>query len=122
MRGFSLVELMISMGILLVGVIGAMRVFPVGLRASHRAEQHSRAAMTAQRTIESLKLTPWDELAEAETASQDDGFDVTTRIARPDLEHGAGERLKTVEVDVRMVQDGRPRTLTFQTYVRDDAP
>ncbi len=110
------------MGILLVGVIGAMRVFPVGLRASHRAELHSRAAMVAQRTIESLKLKGWDELSEAGTTAQDDGFDVTTRVSKTSVEPLTDtERLKTVEVDVQIIQDGRPRTLTFVTYVRQDA-
>jgi hypothetical protein len=113
---------MISMGILLVGVIGAMRVFPVGLRASHRAELHSRAAMVAQRTIESLKLNGWDQLPEAETSSQDDGFDVTTRVFPASVEPlEDSDRLKAVEVDVQIVQDGRARTLTFVTYVRQDA-
>ncbi|MBI3331269.1 MAG: type II secretion system protein, partial [Candidatus Omnitrophica bacterium] len=59
---FSLVELLISMAILSVGLVGAMRVFPMGLRASVRAELHSRAALAAQRTIESLKLEPWEAL------------------------------------------------------------
>ena len=54
--GFSLIELVIAMGILSVGLVGAMRVFPIGLRASQRSELSSRAAIAAQRTLESVKL------------------------------------------------------------------
>jgi len=116
---FSLVELMISMAILSVGLVGAMRVFPMGLRASLRTEQQSRAALVAQRTIESLKLEPWEALEDGETTAEEDGFDVATRISQPDPEALVdASRLKALEVRVRFVQDGRPRELTFLTYVR----
>ena len=107
------------MAILSVGIVGAMRVFPVGLRASQRAEMSSRAAIVAQRTIESLKLKSWDELAEGDTSVEESNFEVITRIARPTIEHLADPtRLKTVEVSVGWTQDSRPRNMTFVTYVR----
>ena len=119
---FSLVELVISMAILAVGIVGAMRVFPVGLRASQRAELNSRAALEAQRTIESLKLKSWEELAEGETTATEDGFEVVRRISRPKLEHLVDSaRLKAIEVHVRSMQNGRPRELTFITYVRRES-
>ena len=120
---FSLIELVIAMAILSVGLVGAMRVFPLGLRASQRAEVNSRAAIAAQRAIESLKLKPWEELEEGETTVAEGGFDVTTRITRPVLKDLVDPtRLKTVEVRVRSVKAGAPpRELTFITYVRRDS-
>ena len=118
-RAFSLIELIISIAILSIGLIGAMRVFPVGLRASARSEKSSRATITAQRVIESLKLQRWDELAEGETTAEEDGFDVMTRISQPKLEGLVdATRVKAVEVTVQWTQDGRPRQLSFLTYVR----
>ena len=109
------------MAILGVGLVGAMRVFPVGLRASQRAELNSRAAITAQRIIDSLKLKSWDELQEQETASQEDGFDVTTRISAVTLNPLVDpSRMKAVEVRIHLMQDGRPRDLRFVTYLRRD--
>ena len=117
--GFSLVELVIALSILAVGLIGAMRVFPVGLRASKRTEMRSRAALVAQRTLESLKIAPWATLAEGETRQEQPPFAVVTRIAQPRPEHltdlGA---LKALQVTVEWMQEGRSRSLTFVTYVR----
>jgi len=120
---FSLVELVIALAILSVGLVGAMRVFPVGLRASQRAEFSSRAAIAAQRTIESLKLQPWDSLAEGETTSELDAFDVATRISQPASMEPLVDpsRLKTVQVSVQGEEGGRVRTITFVTYLRRDS-
>ena len=116
---FSLIELVISMAIMSVGIIGAIRVFPVGLRASQRAEMSSRATIVAQRTIEFLKLKSWDELAEGETTVTEDPFTVTTRIRSPAIgQLVEPTRLKAIEVTVQWTQDTRPRALTFLTYIR----
>ena len=121
-QAFSLIELVIAMAILSVGLVGSMRVFPLGLRASQRAEISSRAAIAAQRAIESLKLKPWDELKEGQTTVTEGGFEVTTRIAHPTLSDLVDpSRLKAVEVHVRSIQEGRPRELTFVTYVRRES-
>ena len=113
---FSLVELVISLGILAVGLVGAMRVFPVGLQASARSEMTSRATMAAQRSIESLKLQPCEALTPHEESSED--FTVTTHIGQPVLSHLSDPtRLKSLETTVAWMQAEQPRTLTFFTYV-----
>ncbi len=112
---------MIALAILSTGLFGAIRVFPVGLRASRRSQTRSLAAITAQRTIESLKLAEWDSLTEGETVSEDGGFDVATRIRRAAVEPLVDDsRLKTVEVTVRWTEEQRPRELTLSTYLRGD--
>ena len=107
------------MGILSVGLVGAMRVFPVGLRASQRAEVSSRAAIVAQRTIESLKLKSWDELQDTQTTVEEEGFQVTPSISRPTVEHLVdATQLRVVQVPVQLTQGGgHARELTFVTYL-----
>ena len=123
LSAFSLVELIIALAILSVGLVGAMRVFPMGLRASQRAEQSSRAVIAAQRAIESVKLKAWDELAEGTATAQDEDFDVTTRISQPTLaglsDHA---RIKTIEVTVRSKLAVRSREMAFVTYLRREPP
>jgi len=121
----------VSLAILSVGLVGAVRVFPVGLRASQRSERSSRAAIAAQRTIECLKLTPWDELVEGAEAgpcdalrdeegpSEEADYTVTTRITEPEVEALVDPtRLKMIEVSVEWLQDARSRRQSFVTYLR----
>ena len=107
------------MAILSIGLFAGIRVFPVGLGASKRAEMRSRAAFAAQQTIESLKLTPWDDLAVGETTAEVGAFNVTTRIRQPTLEGLVDStRLKAVDISVQWTQDGRSREIAFVTYLR----
>jgi prepilin-type N-terminal cleavage/methylation domain-containing protein len=118
-RGFSLVELVISLAILTVGLVGAMRVFPVGLRVSQRAEARSRAVMVAQRTLELMKIAPWETLREGEETTEAEGFTVTTSIRAPEGELAeAAERVKRVEVAVSWIRGGKPQAVRVLTYLR----
>ena len=122
-RAFSLVELVIALSILGVGLIGAMRVFPVGLKASQRAEFLSRAAFIGQQTLESLKVAAWDQLKDGETRRELKPFVVVTTVSPAEPEHVTDpSRLKHVEVSVEWEQEGKPRTLNFVTYLRRQAP
>ena len=116
-RGFSLIEMVIALAIMAVGLIGSMRVFPLGLRASQRTRMSSRATMAAQQTLETLKLLSLEELQPGETLTQVDGFEVTTSIASPRVE-GLSDpvQLHSMIVTVRWEEDDRLRALTFVTY------
>ncbi len=110
---------MIALGILAVGILGAVRVFPVGLRASQQAERISRATLLAQRTIESLKLKSWDELAAGQTVEQDEIFASTVTIDQPNVEGLVDPAaLKRISVTMAWTQQGHPKTLSLMTYVR----
>ena len=116
-RAFSLVELVIAMAILSVGLVGSMRIFPVGLQASRRSEMRSRAAIVAHRTIEALKLVPCRALRDEQATME--GLTVATHLAQPQFTQLADPaRLKSLETTVMWTQDARPRELTFVTYVR----
>ena len=119
-RGFSLVELAISIGILSVGLVGAIRVFPVGLRASQRAEVLSRATLVGERTLELLKLNSWEELgqmAQEGSTTVEGSFEVTVIVDEPVVEGVIDpSRLKRIAVRVSWIQEGRLRSLTLLTY------
>ncbi|TPW07121.1 MAG: hypothetical protein FD129_2600 [bacterium] len=120
--GFSLVEIIVAISILSIGLVGAIRVFPVGLRASHRAEMVSRSTLIAERTLESLKLSAWEDLVPGETTDQDAPFDMVVTIDQPELDGLTdATRLKRLSVTVNWVQDGRVRSVTAVTLFNQPA-
>ena len=114
---------MIALSILGVGIVGAVRVFPVGLHASQRAEHMSRAAIVAERTIEQLKLSDWEQLVEGSATSAEAPFDVTVVIDEPDAEGLTDlSALKRISVTVSWTQEGRQKSLVVVTYVQRPRP
>jgi len=109
----------VSLAILSVGLVGAMRVFPLGLRASQRSELNSRAAILAQRAIESLKLEPWDDLQHGDSTEQVEDYTIETRIEAAEADGLVDpDRLKRIVVSVRWTQASRQRQLDVITYLR----
>jgi uncharacterized protein (TIGR02598 family) len=53
-RGFSLLEVVIAMGVITVGVVGVLAVFPTALQTGHSAQNETRAAHIAQSVLGSL--------------------------------------------------------------------
>ncbi len=114
--GFSLIEVVIAIGILSIGLVGAIRVFPVGLRASQRASLISRGTLAVQRTLEATKLKSWDELTPGDSVTQEDQFEIAVSIDQPKVEGLVDpKRLKRVSVTVTWMQEGRPRSLSAVT-------
>lgn len=121
-RAVSLVELMVALAILGVGLLGAFRVFPVGLRASKRAELLSRATLIAERTLESTKLSAWEEIGNQPPITED-AFTVTVAVDQPEREGlSEPERLKQVTVTVEWPQEGRARAIAIGTYLLRPEP
>ena len=53
-RSFSLLEVVIALGVITVGVVGVLAVFPTALQTGHAAQDETRAAHIAQSVIGSL--------------------------------------------------------------------
>ena len=117
--GFSLIEMIIALAILSVGLVGAIRVFPVGLRASQRSEWLSRATLLAERALEPLKLKGWAELGDGETTTSEGPFTIVVAIGQPVVEGLTDPtRLKRLSARVQWTQETRTRSLMVVSYVR----
>ena len=54
-RGYSLLEVLVSVAILLAGILSIISFFPMGLKAQNRAGDISRAAFLAQLKAEEIR-------------------------------------------------------------------
>jgi uncharacterized protein (TIGR02598 family) len=52
--GFSLLEVVIALGVITVGIVGILAVFPTALQTGHSAQDETRAAHIAQSVFGSL--------------------------------------------------------------------
>lgn len=59
-RGFSLLESMMALGILLVGAVATASVFTTGVRLNGDARRMTRATAIAQDLVDSIALWPYD--------------------------------------------------------------
>ena len=53
-RSFSLIEVVIALGVITVGIVGILAVFPTALQTGHAAQDETRAAHIAQSVFGSL--------------------------------------------------------------------
>jgi type II secretory pathway pseudopilin PulG len=58
-KGFSLLEVIFALAILIVGIVGVLAFFPVGLKASKRSGDFTVAAFLAQQQMDSIKIAGW---------------------------------------------------------------
>ncbi len=58
-RAFTLLEIIFALAILIIGVVGVLALFPVGLKASKRGGDFTVATLLAQRQMENIKMAGW---------------------------------------------------------------
>ena len=120
--GFSLLELIIAIGVLSIGLVGVLQIFPVGLRASYRAGMVTKAAFLGQNKLEEVKMAGFDAITElppkmALSGTEGD-FEWEIFIDEAELEgiESAGD-IRKVTVTVAWVERNRTRSKDFVTHV-----
>ena len=121
-RGFSLIELVVALGLLGVGLVGVVRLFPVGLRASKRSEVISKATLLAQQQLEEIKTFGFDALTAtpppfplAGTAGAYQWLVTIDEVEPPGLPRP--NDLRAVIVKVHWPESGQTRSIGLVTYV-----
>ncbi|MBU3910996.1 MAG: prepilin-type N-terminal cleavage/methylation domain-containing protein [Candidatus Omnitrophica bacterium] len=121
-RGFSLLELIIAIGVLAVGLVGVLQIFPVGLRASQRAGMITKAAFLAQNKIEEIKMTGFDSITalppKIPLAGEDNDFEWEIAINELDLNGlDNNDDIRKVTVTVSWLDRSKKMSKDFITYV-----
>lgn len=71
--GFSLVEVVIAMGIVSFAMVSMMGLIPVGLTTFHQAVDATVVAQIAQGVLNEAQLTPFDQLSDYSAAYDESG-------------------------------------------------
>ncbi|MBU0759182.1 MAG: prepilin-type N-terminal cleavage/methylation domain-containing protein [Candidatus Omnitrophica bacterium] len=121
-KGFSLLELIIAIGVLAVGLVGVLQIFPVGLRASQRAGMMTKAAFLAQNKLEEVKMAGFGSITALPPtillAGEDRDFEWEITIDKPELNGlNDNDNMRKVTVTVNWMDRSKKRSKDFITYV-----
>lgn len=121
-RGFSLLELIIAIGVLAIGLVGVLQIFPVGLRASRHSGMITKAAFLAQNKMEEIKMQDFEEIAdfspEIPLSGTDGDFDWEIFIDEVELDGvESDENIRKVSITISWLERNRKRSKDFVTYV-----
>ncbi|MDP6685785.1 MAG: prepilin-type N-terminal cleavage/methylation domain-containing protein [Candidatus Omnitrophota bacterium] len=121
-KGFSLLELIIAIAVLAVGLVGVLKIFPVGLRASYRAGMITKAAFLAQNKMEEVKMEEFEKIIELPPkiplSGTTDDFDWEILIDEVYLEGlESVDDIRKVTVIVKWIERNKTKRKDFVTYV-----
>ena len=121
-KGFSLLELIIAIAVLAVGLVGVLKIFPVGLRASYRAGMITKAAFLAQNKMEEVKMEEFEKIIELPPkiplSGTTDDFDWEILIDEVYLEGlESVDDIRKVTVIVKWIKRNKTKRKDFVTYV-----
>ena len=121
-KGFTLLEVMIALGILLIGAVGTLSIFGYGLRATAASKHVTAATNIARAKLEEIKNTPFDNITAAypngssydiESASLPEG--TTWTVSYPD---GTGANPLNISLIVSWQgENGRTSQVELMTLV-----
>lgn len=113
-----------AMAILTIGIIGVVRLLPVGLRASRSAEMLSKAAFLAQEKMEELKLAGIAKLTAQPPAvavqGEEGEYHWQARIDGAALEGvNCCDGIRRLSLTVSWEEKGRPLSQEFVTFIHE---
>ncbi len=122
-RGFTMVEMVVSLTILAIGIVGVIGVMNSSFGVSVRTNQRSRAVALATREVESVRAVTWSQLPASSTATtrQEEVGGTTFTVEKAvtwQSRSGNAQAVKRATVAVRWTDaDGRVRDVSQTTDV-----
>ena len=119
-KGFSLIELMVSMAILAIGLLGLAGLQGTAINGNHHGNMISQATVLAQDTIEQIRNTDYDDIdtatnADLPASTTVDNFNRAILIE--DVTSLTGLKRVTVTVSWRKLKQHR---VVLRTIVSDE--
>lgn len=130
-RGYSLIELLVAIGVLAVGLLSIYASLTYSLKASRHSDQTSQAVALNRQIMDlvrSRQLTPTPELAQrrrvdappfADDIAGDPPFERQVEIAPVSTDASRPEsRLRRIKVTIFWMEEGGERNVVFEGYQR----
>lgn len=118
LTGFTLIEIVISMAILAVGLVGILSLFPVGFDSAKRSMNLTQASLYAQGKLAEIKRDGFPEVDTKEGAFIDPNYKWELVVTD---ETPAGY-LRKVELTVKWNHKNKIHREVFTTYAAKHAP
>ena len=115
-KGFTLIEIVISLGILLVGILAILALFPIGFDSAKRSEDLTEATMHAQRIMEEIKNTGYPVIIPT-TSLSSNRFTYAVNTAAVTVGTAAVANIQQVTVTVSWEYKGRLYNEPFVTLI-----
>jgi len=118
-RGFTLLEIIAAFVVLLIGFLGLLALFPVGLEAQGRANNVMMGTFVAQAEIEKAKSLGFDsvtDISKTQSAVPYDKFDYSVTVTE------VSSNLKEVEVKAYWPTgeaEAIQRSVSLKTFLSD---
>jgi prepilin-type N-terminal cleavage/methylation domain-containing protein len=115
-KGFTLVEILISLFILGLGIIFLFNLFPLGLQSLIYAHKLNQVSFLAQKKLEAIKSQP---TVEAGQSSGKEG-DLNWQISAQPLQLAEGPQVTCIQLDIDFDFKGAPQRQRFVTYITSE--
>ncbi|MDD5072777.1 MAG: prepilin-type N-terminal cleavage/methylation domain-containing protein [Candidatus Omnitrophica bacterium] len=112
-KGFTLIEIVISLAILAVGLVGILSLFPIGFDSARRSMNSTQVAIFANEKLEELRNTGFPSLGVTSGAFSDASYAWSQSVSTVD----AIDALRKVDLTVTWEYRSRPYQQVFTTYV-----
>ena len=118
-KGFTLIEIVISLGILLIGILAVLALFPVGFDSASRSADLTKATIYAQDRMEEIKRLGYPVAAvPSATAFSDPRFTYTVLVSTA----GLPANCQQVTLGVSWNYKGKPHNENFVTIIASLGP
>lgn len=104
-RGFTLIEIIISIFILSVGIVGILLAFPLGVQVESNAKMKTCASKLAQEKIEEVASLPYEDInSSLEGYGTIPGFQSYKRETNIDYYNPDSSSSTTIDLGIKMVE------------------
>lgn len=118
-RAFTLIEIVISLGILLIGILAVLALFPVGFDSASRSADLTKATIFAQNQMEEIKRVGYPVTAVGTpTAFSDPRFTYTVAVSTT----GLPANCQQVTLTVNWTYKNKPFHEDFVTLIANMGP